>query len=138
MTEFAEITSAEEFVRLRSSDVQSEYHRAAHSPASLNVWKDVLARFPDHAFWVAQNKQIPMAILIELSRHPDDRVRSMVASKGKATDEILTSMASDPAESVRMQLARHPKAPPALLERLREDSWDAIRELAERRLRDEL
>lgn len=76
------IESAEEFVRLRTSEDPDEYERAAYDGASEDTWRDVVARFPDMRFWVAQNKTVPLSIL-ELLRHdPDERVRSMVRAKG--------------------------------------------------------
>ena len=41
------INSAEEFVRLRSSELPEEYWRAAHEEVPDAVWLDVIARFPD-------------------------------------------------------------------------------------------
>lgn len=75
------IDSAEEFVRLRSSDDPAEYRRAAHEEASVQTWLDVVDRFPDMRFWVAQNKTVPLEILERLRHDPDDRVRSMVLLK---------------------------------------------------------
>ena len=76
------IQSAEEFVRLRTSDDASEYGRAAHEQASEDTWRDVIERFPDMRVWVAQNKTVPLSIL-ELLRHaPDKGVRDMVRAEG--------------------------------------------------------
>lgn len=41
------IESAEEFVRLRRSPLSDDYRRAAHEEAPIQVWVDVLARFPE-------------------------------------------------------------------------------------------
>ena len=41
------IESADEFRRLRESDDPAEYLRAAHEPARLDVWREVIARFPE-------------------------------------------------------------------------------------------
>lgn len=76
------IESAEEFVRLRNSKDPDEYGRAAHDEASEDVWRDVVERFPDMRFWVAQNKTVPLSILEALRHDPDERVRSMVRAKG--------------------------------------------------------
>jgi hypothetical protein len=76
------IESAEEFVRLRTSEDPTEYRRAAHEEALESVWFEVIDQFPDMRFWVAQNKTVPLAV-IELLRHDTDpKVRSMVRAKG--------------------------------------------------------
>lgn len=76
------IESAEEFVRLRTSEEPTEYRRAAHDDASEDTWRDVVERFPDMRFWVAQNKTVPLSILETLRDDPDERVRVMVRAKG--------------------------------------------------------
>jgi hypothetical protein len=64
------------------SENPDEYHRAANEDASAQTWLDVIDRYSDQRFWVAQNKTVPLDIL-ELLRHdPDERVRSMVRAKG--------------------------------------------------------
>jgi hypothetical protein len=74
------IASAEEFVRLRTSDDPADYGRAAHDEATEETWREVIKRFPEMRFWVAQNKTVPLNILEELRMDPDERVRSMVES----------------------------------------------------------
>ena len=75
------IDSAEEFVRLRSSENPAEYNRAALEEASEGTWRDVIERFPEMRFWVAQNKTVPLEVLEILRHDPDERVRRMVRSK---------------------------------------------------------
>lgn len=75
------IESAEEFVRLRISDDPAKYNRAAHDEASESTWREVIERFPDMRFWVAQNKTVPLSVLEILRQDPDDKVRHMVTSK---------------------------------------------------------
>jgi len=76
------IESAEEFVRLRTSRDQSEYSRAARDDATEATWLEIIEKFPDMRFWVAQNKTVPLRIL-EVLRHDEDRqVRNIVRAKG--------------------------------------------------------
>lgn len=76
------IETAEDFVRLRTSENPDEYYRAAHEEAATATWLDVIERYPHMRFWVAQNKTVPLEVL-EVLRHDDDeRVRSMVRCKG--------------------------------------------------------
>jgi len=76
------IESAQEFVRLRTSEDPAEYQRAAHDEASEDTWRDVVDLYPDMRLWVAQNKTLPLSILKTLRHDPDERVRSMVRAKG--------------------------------------------------------
>jgi hypothetical protein len=128
------IPSADEFVRLRSSSDPVEYHRAAHGHAELEVWWEVIRRFPEMRFWVAHNKTVPIEVLDMLASDPDDAVRTMVASKGKVTSEILRKLARDPNEGVRRHVVTHRDAPQDVLEALTTDSWDVIAGEARRRL----
>ena len=75
------IDSADEFVRLRRSDDPAEYGRAARDEASTETWLEVIDRYPDMRFWVAQNKTVPLEVLEILRQDPDERVRSMVLHK---------------------------------------------------------
>lgn len=75
------IDSADEFVRLRTSDDPADYNRAARDEASESTWRDVIERFPDMRFWVAQNKTVPLSVLEVLRHDADERVRHMVRSK---------------------------------------------------------
>jgi hypothetical protein len=42
------ITTAEEFVRLRSSELPEAYERAAHEEASVQTWNEVIENYPDY------------------------------------------------------------------------------------------
>ena len=53
------IQSAEEFLRLRESEREEEYQRAAKEPASLNVWKEVIERYSYMRKWVAYSRVQP-------------------------------------------------------------------------------
>lgn len=75
------IESADEFVRLRASEDQEEYERAAHDEASDATWLDVIERFPDMRRWVAHNKTVPLRILEVLRQDPDEDVVWMVRKK---------------------------------------------------------
>jgi hypothetical protein len=76
------IESADEFARLRTSADPAEYQRAAHDNAADRTWRDVIARFPNMRFWVAQNKTVPLSVLEDLRNDPDERVRDVVRAKG--------------------------------------------------------
>jgi hypothetical protein len=75
------IESAEEFVRLRTSDDPAEYGRAAGDAASVETWLAVIDRFPDLRVWVAHNKTVPLEVLEVLRHDPDENVRWTVLHK---------------------------------------------------------
>ena len=77
------ISSAAEFVQLRTSEDREEYGRAANDPASLQVWLEVVRTHPELKVWVAHNKTIQIEILELLSTDPDSEVRVSVAAKRK-------------------------------------------------------
>jgi hypothetical protein len=124
------IESADEFVRLRTSDDPVEYRRAAHDDAPLEVWLDVIASYPEMRSWVAHNKTIPIEVLEQLAGDDDPSVRSMVAMKRKATAAILERLARDVDSGVRLHVARHRNTPPRVLEELAKDEWDKVRNAA--------
>ena len=128
------INSAEEFCALRVSDDPEEYTRAAYDTASVEVWADVIAKYPDMRFWVAQNKTVPLSILEVLAQDPDENVRSMVARKRKLSESIQLILARDVDPSVRGALARNAKVTPAVLSLLLADTDSDIRRLATERL----
>jgi hypothetical protein len=130
------ISSAEEFIRLRFSKDPDDYRRAANEPASIQVWEDVIDRYPDARFWVAHNKTVPLEILTILASDPDPRVRAMVVKKRKLTAELLAILAGDTDETVRMGVARHARTPRSVLEGLATDSWEEIRSVVAERLHD--
>lgn len=123
------ITSAEEFVRLRTSENPDEYLRAAWDEAAVDVWLEVLENYPDMAFWVAQNKTVPVEILKLLADNPEWRVRMMVASKNRLPEELQLKLAHDPDFSVRKGIAANKKATLKALQILVDEQDDELRTL---------
>ena len=105
------ILSAEEFVKIRSSDDMNDQHRASHDEAPLHVWLEVINQFPEMKKWVAHNKTIPIHILEILARDSDSEVRCWVANKRKLTDELFWAFAKDSDASIRQRIACNAKAP---------------------------
>jgi hypothetical protein len=130
------LRSAEEFVRLRTSDDLAEQRRAASEKASLDIWRDVLKRFPDLKEWVAHNKTVPHEILEELAADPAAGVRCVVASKRKLRPELQSILAADPDASVRHRVACNAKCVTSVLRRLAEDNEGFVREAASERLKE--
>lgn len=128
------ITRAEEFKRLRESENQEEYTRAAQEEAPIEVWEVVLKKYPHLAVWVAQNKTVPNEILEMLALHKESRVRCMVARKRKIPESIMLLLAKDSDESVRYSLAHNAKATRKVLEILVTDTWSKVRTKAREKL----
>ncbi len=98
------IHSAEEFVRLRDSTELAEYQKAAWDEAPIEVWQDVIAKYPDYKKWVVHNKTVPLEILAQLINDSDAEVRCWIAQKRKITLEMQMKLAKDPEENVRAKL----------------------------------
>ena len=128
------IASAEEFVRLRASEIPEEYLSAAWGEASDEIWLEVIDKHPDYARWVAHNKSISLEVIRVLAAHPDDAVRSLIAAKRKSPTDVLWLLTKDPVESVRASVAYNAKTPKEILEFLLDDAWENIRKRAQQRL----
>jgi hypothetical protein len=114
------ITSAEEFIALRSSSIKSEYDRAATDEAPISVWREVIKKYPDYRRWVSHNKSVPLEILEELCQF-DSTIRQFVAAKRKLSPAMFEVLSRDESYLVRIAVAANKKAPIAVLERLLND-----------------
>ena len=128
------ITSAKEFIRLRTSEVMAEYHRAAHEEAPLEIWWELVREHPEMKTWVVHNKTVPIEILEALTTDPDPAVRYAVATKRKAPPAILAQLAVDADSGVRSAVANNAKTPPEVLRLLLNDEWDDLAARAKARL----
>ncbi|MDR3352025.1 MAG: hypothetical protein LBO00_03255 [Zoogloeaceae bacterium] len=129
------ILSAEEFISLRSSDVKAEYDRAAHEEAPLDVWKDVLERYPDYTLWIIHNKTVPLEILQMLSTSNDAKIRRDVAVKRKLSPELFEQLSQDADPEVRSQIAINKKTPLHILELLCNDKDQSVANTAKSQLK---
>jgi len=131
---FPEITSVEEFIRLRESTDPAEYERSAWAAMPLPVWWSLLRDRPDMNVWAAHNRTAPPEILAVLIEDPDWRVRHRVAGRRDCPPALLDRLAGDPHDAVRQTVAGHPGTPRSALVRLLDDAWSAIAEKARTRL----
>jgi hypothetical protein len=118
--------SAEEFVRLRQSDCQSDYLKAASDSAPVDVWLDVVRRFPEMKVWVVRNKTVPSEILLLLAGDHDANVRWEVASKNKLPEDLSNVLAGDADDSVRQRIAYNKNTPVHILRRLSLDTCELV------------
>lgn len=104
------IHSAEEFKYLRTSDIIEEYNRAAHDEATIEVWFEVIEKYPELKEWVIHNKTIQHEVLEFLVNDVDEAIRSSIARKRKIMNtKIFDILAEDPSENVRYSLACNTK-----------------------------
>ena len=128
------IQSAEEFIKLRESDVKEEQHRASNDEATLNVWMDVINKYPTFKTWVIHNKTVPLEILELLSHDPEPDVRSAVAGKRKISESIFNLLSTDPDELVRYALMCNTKITSEKLKTIQVDDSEWLVEKLEERL----
>lgn len=67
----------------------------AWDEAPLDVWQEVIQKYPDMSFWVAQNKSVPVEILSILASDPEFFVRQRIAYNKKATFKALQILSHD-------------------------------------------
>jgi hypothetical protein len=130
------ITSAEEFIRLWTSENPEEYLRAAHEPAPEEVWLTLIDNHPDMRVWVIRNKTVPLSILKRLIDDTDPWVRHAVAMKRKLSVEMFEMLAEDSHESVRKAIACNRKTPLNIIKRLSHDESLIVSEAANKRLKE--
>ena len=128
------INSAEEFVKLRCSECQQDYLKAAHDSASLEVWMEVVSKFPHMKVWVAHNKTVPIEVLRYLASDADWRVRHAVATKNKLSNDLMVLLAGDADESVRLRIAYNKRTDLTTLEKLANDESQLVSSVAQHRL----
>jgi len=120
------ISSVQEFIQLRNSEIKEEYDRATHDEAPLDVWWVLVREHPDMKIWVVHNKTVPSAILDALSSDVDTSVRDAVARKRKTSPEALARLACDPDSGVRYAVTCNKKTPIEVLKLLLNDDWDTV------------
>lgn len=98
------IKTAKEFKQLRSSKNLDEQRRAAVEEASIETWKEIIAKYPELKEWVIYNKTVPIEILSQLSNDSNPDVRSEVARKRKINAEIFNRLKNDTDENVKLSL----------------------------------
>jgi hypothetical protein len=128
------ITSAEEFYKLRTSDNPEEYIRAAWDEAPIEVWRDILEKYEEMHFWVAQNKSVPIEILDVLSDSCEWRVRHMIGSKNRITENLQMKLSNDKEVLVRRSIVSNKKTVLRVLQVLANDEDEEIRSLARDRI----
>ncbi|WP_176014506.1 hypothetical protein [Victivallis sp. Marseille-Q1083] len=129
------IESAEEFIRLRESEIPEEYVRSAEDELPLEIGMELVKNFPEMKQWVVINKTVPIEILELLADDEDENVRFEVASKRKLTRDLFLKLSKDPDATVRERIACNAKTPIDILRGIYPDEWDYINETLEERIK---
>lgn len=128
------ISTAEEFVRLRTSEKPQEYLRAASESADVGVWLEIIDRYPEMRTWVAHNKTVPPEILNALARDTNPAVRLAVAMKNKLSEDLFFLLAKVTDDGVRQRISYNKNTPRSVLEILARDTNQLVSEPASARL----
>ncbi|MFZ5273777.1 hypothetical protein [Enterobacter asburiae] len=115
------IESTEEFLKLRNSDIPSEYNRAANEEAPISVWLDLINEYPEMRVWVARNRTIPKKIVDILSKDPSPLVRDAICSKYPLDMELYVLFSKDMDEGVRSRLTYNKSTPLSILKEMSEN-----------------
>lgn len=129
------IDSAEEFVRLRTSDSREDYLRASKEGAPVEVWLKIISDYPEMKEWVVHNKTVSIEILHLLTKDHDPLVRAAIADKRKLTPQLFNILSHDLEELVRQRLAHNKNTPKIVMQRLVNDENAHVRAAALKRLR---
>ncbi len=129
------IKTADEFIKLRQSDIKEEQERATHEQADLSVWREVVEKFPDFKTWVIHNKTIQTEILELLAKDKDPNVRSDVARKRKISDTIFNMLSVDLDVNVRHALISNTKITLDKLKLIKVDDSTWLKNAVEEKLR---
>lgn len=100
------------------------------SMSSEHIWKEILAKYPDLKWEVAQNKKLPDAIKRMLAVDEDFYVRSSIARKHKIPEDLYLVFARDESESIRSRIAVRNDTPMEALELLALDSSEYVAQIA--------
>jgi hypothetical protein len=128
------IISAEEFVRLRTSEDPELYMRAGKDSASGEVWLEVVEKYPEMRVWVARNYTVPVEILRMLLRDPDRLVRHAVAMKKNLTQDMFEELARDPDDLVKQGLLDSRYTPLSAIQVLANDEDERIASQAKKQM----
>lgn len=124
------IESAEEFVRLIDSEIESDRSLAITEEASEDAWSNVSKNYPDYEIYILQNETISLTTIKSLSRSPNSRVRWEVAQKRRSGPDVFNLLSKDEDTSVRKAVAANKKTPHDTLTVLCSDTDERVRHIA--------
>ena len=128
------IESAARFLEMRTSENLHDQDQASRENAPLEVWLEIIGKYPDLRRWVAHNKTVPAVVLEMLADDSDPAVRATVARRRSAPSGVLERLARDEDATVRARVASNKRAPLGVVRRLAEDQSWVVRDAAKNAL----
>lgn len=129
------IKTAEEFVRLRTSEDHIEQRRSATEFLGEKLCTEIIETFPEMKVWIIHNKTVPIAILRTLAEDTDRQIRAAVASKRKLDIGLFQRLANDQDDMVRNSIVNNAKTPVDILRDLTVDAEEYIRNAAREKIK---
>jgi hypothetical protein len=130
------INSAEEFIKLRTSNSKEDVDRATYDDAEAQTWIEVIDKYPTYKEWVIHNKTVPVEVLESLATDADPRIRSAVARKRMINDKIFRLLAADLDVNVRQSLISNTGLSVEKLKQIKTDDSDWLKRTMLQKLND--
>lgn len=130
------IRSADEFIKLCSSQDPEEINRTLSDDAAIETWVEVIKKYQERRIDVAQNRTIPYEVMRVLASCDDPTARSLIAEKRRLAPDLFPLLARDRDETVRRTIAANQKTPLELVKILTTDSVESVASVAEYNLRE--
>jgi hypothetical protein len=124
------INSPEEFNHLCLSQTAEDNRRSMQDIAPLEVWLEILEKFPQRRIDVAQNITIQDDVMLAIARDGDKVARALIAEKRRLPPTLFAVLANDQNEVVRRKIAANQKTPDKILEILTMDLIESVANVA--------
>lgn len=128
------IKSADDLVHFYTGGgTQEEFQKARWAELPVDIWLDLIARFPEHRLIVHDQKRVPVEVLEALADDPSVQVREAVSGKKHLPLHLYEKFAKDPHPEVRGGIAAKIDRAPWLRERLANDPSYWVRRIVQRK-----
>lgn len=126
------IRSADDLVHFYTGGgTQEEFQQARWAELPVELWLDLIDRFPEHRLIVQDQKRVPVEVLEALADDPAVQVREAVAEKKHLPLHLYEKFARDPHHQVREGIAVKVDRAPWLRERLANDPSYMVRRIVQ-------
>jgi hypothetical protein len=95
------IDTIKEFLRCAASKEMKDYHRITMDEFSDDVWKEILANYPEYHYWIDGNRYLPEWMMWELAKSEEKEVREEIARRYDAPVDLLAHLSKDKSQDVR-------------------------------------
>ncbi|HEX6445443.1 MAG TPA: hypothetical protein VF053_10170 [Streptosporangiales bacterium] len=132
MSDERPIRSVDDLVRLYTGGgTQEEFQQARWAELPVEVWFELIERFPEHRLIIQDQKRVPVDVLEALADDPAVQVREAVAEKKQLPLHLYDKLARDPHHQVREGIAAKVDRAPWLRERLANDPSYMVRRIVQ-------